>query len=59
MFPNPGGDMRLCDDDVLVVPGQPEMIAGITDLLHDPDRRAGGSWGVNMAKPVYAMKPIE
>ena len=58
IFPNPGGDMELCDDDVLLVLGPPENISG-TDLLHDPDRRAGESLGVNMAKPICAMKSFE
>ncbi|MCD4768007.1 MAG: TrkA C-terminal domain-containing protein [Methanosarcinales archaeon] len=49
IFPNPGCDMRLCDDAVLVVPGPPENIFG-TDPLHDPDRRAGGSWGSKYGK---------
>ena len=51
--------MRLCDDDVLVVLGQPERIARIMDLLHDPDRRAGDHGEQNMANPIYAMKSIE
>ena len=34
---------EICDFVMIwfIVLGQPERIAGIMDLLHDPDRRAG------------------
>lgn len=42
---NSAGIYYLCyhgNDDVLVVIRPLENISGITNLLHDPDRRAGG-----------------